>query len=316
VSAVRPHTPDDARLRTLVQVSDLHLTARPGPADRALAAAVAMLLAASDVAVDAVLLTGDLSEDGSAASYRRLAAAVAPLRSTDAELLVLPGNHDDVATLRTELLDGGPVDRVVALAGVRIVCLDSTVPGAHHGALWGAQLEWLGGVLAADPHPGGTVLALHHPPLAFADPVLDRLALRESDLLATVLEGTDVGLVVCGHAHQPTAGMLAGVPVWCAPALTMGTDALPPAGRARSLDGHGGLTRITLRGASSTCTLVPLIEHAVLRYDEARADRISMLDRLEADAPEPGEPRRGRTPAPAPDRDDPLPALPAAEAAR
>lgn len=268
---------------TLLQLTDLHLSAEPGAADRALAAAVATIRAASDVARTAVVVTGDLSEDGSRASYRRVEAALAPLRDSRSGVIVLPGNHDDVAALRDELLQGGPVDRVVPLGGARVVCLDSTVPGAHHGALGDRQLAWLSGVLR-DPYPGGTVLVLHHPPVTFDDPVLERLVLRGADRLGEVIAGTDVRLVLCGHAHLLTAGALAGVPVWCAPALGMHTDALPPAGRARSLDGHGGLTRIALRGAGVTAGFVPLVDEPVLRYDESRTDRVALLHRLEAAA--------------------------------
>lgn len=269
---------------TLIALSDPHLEEHPGPADAALDRALGLLAAASDVRPAAILLTGDLSEDGSEASYRRIAAATAPVVARGARRIVVPGNHDDVDALRRELLDGGAVDRVVDLGGARVVALDSTVPGAHHGALTDEQLDWLTAVLR-DPAPSGSVVVLHHPPLPFADPVLDGLGLREPGRLAAALAGSDVRLVVCGHAHQLTAGTLAGVPVWCAPALRISTDGLPPAGRARSMAGGGGLTRIELRADAATATFVPDLQHATLRYDESRADRLAMLRALAAGGP-------------------------------
>src|SRR3546814_12565775 len=77
------------------------------------------------------------------------------------------GNHDDRASFREHLLPAeeaespsSPVDRVDELDGLRIVTLDTSVPGFHHGEISDAQLDWLAGVLST-PAPLGTILALH-----------------------------------------------------------------------------------------------------------------------------------------------------------
>src|SRR3546814_17269213 len=71
-----------------------------------------------------------------------------------------------------------PVTGVWDLGGLRLVALDSTVPGWHHGDVDAAQLAWLRGVLA-EPAPLGTLLALHHPPLPTHIPFFDILELRD-----------------------------------------------------------------------------------------------------------------------------------------
>lgn len=272
-------TPD----QTLLQLSDAHLEREPGPADERLDEAVAMI-AASELRPAALLVTGDLSEDGSPESYRRLRARLDPLAARlGAPLIALPGNHDDVATLRAEILDGGPVDRAIELDGLRVVVLDSTVAGAHHGELGDEQLAWLAETLAVRA-PRGTIVALHHPPIPSVHPVLDRLALRTPERLAAAIARTDVRLLVCGHAHAVSAAALAGVPVWSGPALEATTDVLPPAGRARSLRGRGGLSRIDLFGDATVTTLLPLVPAPDLIYDEPLAERLAELDALERGA--------------------------------
>ena len=57
-----------------------------------------------------------------------------------------------------------PQDRVVEVDGLRVVALDTSVPGYHHGELEPGQLAWLADVLAT-PAPHGTLLAMHHPPI-------------------------------------------------------------------------------------------------------------------------------------------------------
>lgn len=223
----------------LVQISDMHLVDGVLDRDRrdpfpALEQALDVVLA-SGVAPAAVLLTGDLADAGDAATYGRLREALARL---DAPVVTVAGNHDDRAALRRHLLGAAPsdlpLDSVTDVDGLRIVVLDSTVPGHGRGELRAAQLAWLA-VELAHPAPHGTVLALHHPPLPSTSPVVAAIELRDRAALGAVLAGTDVRLVLAGHTHVTSAGVLAGIPVWTCGATSSGWDALAPAGTARTV---------------------------------------------------------------------------------
>ena len=102
------------------------------------------------------------------------------------------GNHDDVALLRAHLLgrdaEPGPLDEVVRIGALRVVGLDSSVPGEDHGELDDAQLEALADELA-EPAPDGTVLAVHHPPIWSTTPMSELVALRDPQRLAEVIRG-------------------------------------------------------------------------------------------------------------------------------
>lgn len=190
--------------------------------------------------IDVVIHTGDASEDGTAASYRLLHEILDPFAaSLGAPLAMVMGNHD-VSRVYSEEVDPGQhlaarQDRVVPLdGGGRVVVLDSSVPGAGYGHLESAQLQWLRDVLA-EPAAGGTVLAIHHPPLRGATTLLRGLDLDGLDDLAAVLEGTDVRIVLSGHYHHAMDGAIAGIPVHVAPGITNVVDPVTAAASERAL---------------------------------------------------------------------------------
>lgn len=182
-------------------------------------------LEASTIRPDAIVFTGDLADLGEESAYRRLRELVEPVvERLGAQLIWVMGNHDERAPYARILFDdataqgddsGGlaPRDRVYDVRGLRIVALDSSVPGYHHGELEPAQLEWLAEVLST-PAEHGTILALHHPPIP--SPLTEAMAVLEldgQDALAAVIRGTDVRAVLGGHLHYSTHSTFAGVPV-------------------------------------------------------------------------------------------------------
>ena len=261
----------------ILHLTDTHLFADPAARhyDRidTAAALVRVLERLADIAadrpVDLVLHTGDASEDASEDSYRRLHAMLDPVAAAlGAELLVVMGNHDSSAAYAAVAGPGdhgGPwQDRARMLAnGWRAVVLDSSVPGAGYGRLDAAQLAWLREVLA-EPSEHGTVLAIHHPPLTAATPLLRALDLQDRDALADAIEGTDVRLICSGHYHHPMTGALAGVPVHVAPGVTNVMDPLSGGGReqARALSG-ASVIDLSDTGDDADASAVPVITTAV-----------------------------------------------------
>lgn len=260
-------------VRTIVHLSDTHLLgggrALYGkvPVEQRLQTAVERI-EASPIAPDAFVFTGDLTDLGEEDGYRRLRAAVEPVVARmNAQLIWVMGNHDERAAYSSLLFDveasDAPQDRVHDLGGLRVISLDTTVPGYHHGALDAAQLDWLSGVLA-EPGPLGSILALHHPPVPTPLEVMSVLELHDQASLAEVLEGTDVRAILGGHLHYSTHGTFVGIPVHVASAtcytLDLGADA------ARLLSGVDGAQSFDIvsvyadRVVSSTVPLAPATE--------------------------------------------------------
>ncbi|MDA3648394.1 metallophosphoesterase [Saccharopolyspora indica] len=235
-------------------------------------------VAASGVTASALLLTGDLTDDGSPAAYRRLRDLVEPAAERlGARLIYLMGNHDERAAFRRELLSTEgttePHDAVHWVGGLRIIVLDTTTPHRHDGRLEPAQLDWLRAELA-QPALHGTILALHHPPLPSAVPPVHLLRLHDAERLGEVIAGTDVRIILCGHNHATGCGALAGVPVWVSPACANQIDPLAT-GRLRGVPGSG-LSRIDVFGRTVTATAVR-IETPPPVYDLAESAALSRI---------------------------------------
>jgi 3',5'-cyclic AMP phosphodiesterase CpdA len=171
------------------------------------------------------------------------------------------GNHDARPAFRSGLLDDEPtqdsVDVVVDVNGLRIIVLDSTVPGFHHGLISDEQLDWLTGVLA-EPAPHGTLLALHHPPVPGLLDAMDSVELKEQHRLEEVLAGTDVRGILAGHLHFSTTCTFAGIPVSVASATCYTQDLLVDAGSIRGQDGAQGFNMVHVYRDRVLHTVVPL----------------------------------------------------------
>ncbi|HEX3778396.1 MAG TPA: metallophosphoesterase [Pseudonocardiaceae bacterium] len=252
---------------TLIQFSDTHICPDGellhGSVDTfgALERAIDRVLAAG-IRVHGLLLTGDLADDGKPEAYRRLAALLRPAAERlGASVVYAMGNHDERTAFAAELLDtpldtppSGPLDSVHLIGGVRVIALDSTIPGRPDGRLVPEQLAWLRAELAR-PAPRGTILVLHHPPLPSPVAPVHLLRLRDAEELAAALAASDVRLVLTGHAHHTGCGALAGIPVWVSPALAYRLDPLPPPGRMRGVGG-AGFSRIDLIDGTFVATAV------------------------------------------------------------
>jgi 3',5'-cyclic AMP phosphodiesterase CpdA len=168
---------------------------------------------------DAILVSGDLAEHGAVEEYRLARQLIGRL---GVPIHVLPGNHDDRATMREAFGLAGdrraPLDYVADLGPLRLLVVDSTIPGEDRGGFEPAQLQRLDAELTATDRP--TILAMHHPPLPTGIPDWDgvNVPLAEREALGAVIgPHPHLRAIVAGHLHRITASTLAGRPVIAAP---------------------------------------------------------------------------------------------------
>jgi len=261
--------------RTLLHISDTHLLAGNPPLggryDTAANLRRALAVAeATGIHPDAVVFTGDLTDLGEPEAYRALRAEVEPFAERlGAPVVWVAGNHDERPALRRELLDAPPTEQPVTgvwdLGGLRLIALDSTVPGWHHGDLDTAQLEWLREVLAT-PAPLGTILAMHHPPLPSHIPFFDILELRDQGRLAEVIAGTDVRAILAGHLHHSTSGTFAGVPVSVAAATCYTMNLARPADEVNGMDAGQSFHLVHVYDETITHAVVPVVEASTAEF--------------------------------------------------
>lgn len=214
----------------------------------------------------ALVFTGDLADRAEPAAYRRLREVVEPAAADlGAEVVWVMGNHDERAAYSRELFGAesdAPQDRVHDVAGLRIVALDTSVPGWHHGELSGEQLAWLADVLAA-PAPHGTLLALHHPPIPV--PLLrlaELIELHDQPALAEVVEGSDVRGILGGHFHFTSWSTFAGVPVSVASATCYTSELAPDRRLLSGVDAHQSFTMLHLYDDRVVHSVVPATDAA------------------------------------------------------
>ena len=213
----------------IVQLSDPHV--RPEGAlyqgvvdsNAQFAAAIAHVNAL-DPQPDLVLLSGDLVDHGQDDEYAMLARM---LEALEVPVLAIPGNHDEreafrrVFTGQPWLPAEGPIDYAVGNRGaVRIVALDVTLSGQHHGLVSEQAAAWLDEVLAAEP-TRPTMVMMHQPPFATGIPYMDPYSCREGQRLAEVVaRHPQVERILCGHVHRFMQLRFGGTILCTAPSTT------------------------------------------------------------------------------------------------
>lgn len=170
--------------------------------------------------VQRIVVTGDLTECGSAAAYRHFTST---MENCPLPWRAIPGNHDSREAMRAGLQDApwmpaqGPINWREDLADVTILGLDTLVEGADHGALSLETLDWLRTALE-DLADRPVLLIMHHPPIVTGIDAMDRIGLQDRARLEDVLSHHRGPLqIACGHVHRMMIGQFAGRQVAIAP---------------------------------------------------------------------------------------------------
>lgn len=255
-----------APVTRIVQLSDLHLFSHAAEmlmginTHESLNSVLTQLKQVSP-APTAIMITGDLAQDGTMEAYQTLVDLMADFPGL---IAWIPGNHDDYDAMRKVLAspafvgpgggaDEGLEDRSshapVALGPWRLILLNSVVEGQVYGRLTAASLATLDRQLAVTvPHP--TIVALHHPPGAVNAAWLDAICLQQPEAFWHVLDRyAHVKLVLCGHIHQDYSDRRHGVTYYTTPSTCFqfsprqdqfGLDPVAPGFRILDLfaDGH------------------------------------------------------------------------------
>ncbi|GAB2528939.1 phosphodiesterase [Paramicrobacterium agarici] len=245
---------------------------------------------------DAIVFTGDLADKGEPEAYDLLRRIVEPAAERlGARVIWAMGNHDNRAAVRSELFaeppSMRPINRVYDVNGLRVITLDTSVPGEHYGDVTAEQLAWLREQLAV-PAPHGTILAMHHPPIPSVLDLAVSVELRDQAALAEVLRGTDVRSILAGHLHYSSTATFADIPVSVASASCYTQDLNVPVGGTRGRDGARAFNLVHVYESTVLHSVVPLGQYQVLDYVDAdetarrlKADGVEIpLSRMQAAA--------------------------------
>jgi 3',5'-cyclic-AMP phosphodiesterase len=233
----------------VAQITDTHIR-RPGDLaygvvdtalllERAVAA-----LDRLDPAPDVTVVTGDLVDTGEAEEYAHLRALLAPLAMP---VFVIPGNHDAREPLRQAFAADGYLPRdgflhyTIEDWPLRLIALDTLIPGETGGELCRERLSWLERALAAAPGQP-TLILMHHPPFATGIGHMDRIGLSGSPRFAEIIaRHPQVERILCGHLHRAIDRRFAGTVAGTAPSTAhqVVLDLAPAAPLAFALEPPG-----------------------------------------------------------------------------
>lgn len=162
-----------------------------------------------------VLITGDLVHEGDAEDYffvRSLFDEAS--EQLGAPIYVTLGNHDHLPAFRQGYLGELPAEEpyyyVRDINGLRLICLNSQIPGQPEGQIDEVQLTWLENQLQT-PAPKGTIIALHHPLINFVGHAIKGMIVENRDQVASVIAGKDVIGIFSGHIHLNYSGTYQGI---------------------------------------------------------------------------------------------------------
>jgi len=201
----------------IAQLSDLHCGS-PYFDPELLQAAVAETISLEP---DAVLIGGDLTQEGYANEFRTAQRFLEPLFESGLPNVIIPGNHDakNVGYLHFRDTFGsgdveGKGDRVLRLecqhvgapSKVTMVALDSSKPDLAEGEVGRERYAWIRQQFAADADL--RILALHHHLVPVPGTGRERNTVWDAGDVLALLPPMGVDIVLSGHKHVPFVWLL------------------------------------------------------------------------------------------------------------
>ncbi len=149
---------------------------------------------------DCILLTGDISQNAAAQSYRQLMSI---METIDIPIYAVPGNHDSPQWLQ-QIFDDCPNESicVVDRFDYPLVLISSCKQGVHQGEISSQSLQQLKCYLDTCEHDL-VIMGIHHPPVDTGSAWLDALGLRNQREFLEILKNYSINIIMlCGHIHQ------------------------------------------------------------------------------------------------------------------
>jgi 3',5'-cyclic AMP phosphodiesterase CpdA len=153
----------------------------------------------NELSPDAVVCTGDLTNEGYRQEYKNW---VAYAQRIESRVLTVCGNHDarNVGYLHFEELIG-PRHWAVDVRGVRIVGVDSSEPDLNEGQVGRERYDWIQEQF--DVPADLKIFCLHHHLIAVPGTGRERSTVADAGDLLEVLIRAGVHIVLSGHKHVP-----------------------------------------------------------------------------------------------------------------
>jgi Icc protein len=173
----------------------------------------------SSEGVDLLLATGDISQDGTPASYQRFHDFIKPL---NIPAYYLQGNHDYIQPMLNQFGEERVAPCMVIeaeLAGSpwKIVLINSSVEDQVGGHFGEAELSYLRESLSSTAD-SPVLLCFHHHPMLINCDWLDQQVIDDADAFFKVMDDfSNVKACIYGHVHQDRLDTRNGVSYYATP---------------------------------------------------------------------------------------------------
>ena len=246
-------------------------------------------LEASNARPEAMVFTGDIADVGELSAYHKIRSIVEPVAERlGAKVIWAMGNHDNRENFRTGLMglpaSAAPIYETHDINGLRIITIDTSIPGHHHGEIDDEQLQWLANELKA-PAKDGTILALHHPPVPSVLDLAMTVELVDQYKLAEVIRGSDIRSIIAGHLHYSSTATFAGIPVSVASSTCYTQNLNVPVGGTFGRDGAQAFNLIHVYPETVLHSVVPIGTGQLVGKYMSPEDAAKILEREEIVVP-------------------------------
>lgn len=169
--------------------------------------------------IDLILVTGDVSQDGSAESYRRFHEFI---KSFSVPTYYLQGNHDYSEPMRVEFGEANLApctvsSETMASSPWKIILLNSSVEDQVSGHFGEEQITYLKQQLSQDTL-SPVMVCFHHHPMLIDCGWLDQQVIDDAEQLFAVLDQhSNVRLCIYGHVHQDRKTLRKQLPYFASP---------------------------------------------------------------------------------------------------
>ena len=208
--------------------------------------------------VDVIVVSGDLSNDGSRWTYEYIDEI---FETTGIPTICCPGNHDSISMMYNEYLPRYyQICDKIYIGGFKFLMLNSTIPAdadpttnKSRGLLTNDKLNFIKNEIKDGT---STIIVLHHPPLEPGG-WLNRKLLDNRDEFVELISGySNVKLILYGHIHYPTQNDVNGIKFSSAPSIGFAFDKDLP--KFQIAKGNEGFSLIDITESNITIKTIHL----------------------------------------------------------
>jgi Icc protein len=151
-------------------------------------------------ASDLILLTGDLSQDETAASYEKIADTLSVFNKP---IYWIPGNHDSLPTMNAVFKKYSTFyqERKLDIGTWSFIFLNTKLENNDAGYLSDDEIKALEYEISHIPFEQNIVIVMHHHPVQVNTPLIDKVMLKNHEVFWNIINKQNVKLIICGHVH-------------------------------------------------------------------------------------------------------------------